>query len=54
MVPSKLQKAERDIDDYQKKYDSIQQLKPVKENVSINHNSSYYFICITWNLENSF
>lgn len=34
MVPSKLQKAERDLDDHQKKYDAIQQLKPVKESMN--------------------
>lgn len=41
MVPSKLQKAERDLDDHQKKYDAIQQLKPVKESVSIHYNLFY-------------
>lgn len=34
MVPSKLQKAEKDLNEYQNKYDSIQQLKPVKETIN--------------------
>lgn len=34
MVPAKLQKAEKDLDEFRKKYDSMMQLKPLKENVS--------------------
>ncbi|VDI79249.1 DNA repair protein RAD50 [Mytilus galloprovincialis] len=34
MVPAKLQKAEKDLDEFRKKYDSMMQLKPLKENES--------------------
>ncbi|CAG2192451.1 RAD50 [Mytilus edulis] len=34
MVPAKLQKAEKDLDEFRKKYDSMMQLKPLKENIS--------------------
>jgi len=33
MVPEKLSKAEREIDEFQEKYDQIMQLKPLKEQV---------------------
>lgn len=33
MVPSKLRKSERDLEQYQNEYDALQQLKPIKENV---------------------
>ncbi|XP_063414540.1 DNA repair protein RAD50-like [Mytilus trossulus] len=35
MVPAKLQKAEKDLDEFRKKYDSMMQLKPLKENISM-------------------
>ena len=34
MVPNKLQRAEKDLDEFQKKYDALNQLKPLRENVS--------------------
>ena len=34
MVPSKLVKTEKDLDEYRTKYDAMMQLKPLKENVS--------------------
>ncbi|GAB1599065.1 DNA repair protein RAD50-like [Argonauta hians] len=34
MVPSKLKKSERDLEQFQNEYDSLQQLKPVKENLT--------------------
>lgn len=33
MVPNKLQRAEKDLDEFQKKYDSLNQLKPLRENM---------------------
>ena len=33
-MPNKLLKAEKDLDEYKVKYDSMMQLKPLKENVS--------------------
>ncbi|KAK3099688.1 hypothetical protein FSP39_008022 [Pinctada imbricata] len=33
MVPNKLLKAEKDLDEYKVKYDSMMQLKPLKENI---------------------
>lgn len=35
MVPGKLLKTEKDLDEYQTKYDAMMQLKPLKENVSL-------------------
>lgn len=35
MVPSKLLKTEKDLDEYRTKYDAMMQLKPLKENVSL-------------------
>ncbi|ESP01817.1 hypothetical protein LOTGIDRAFT_139012 [Lottia gigantea] len=35
MVPGKIQKSEKDLEEYQKKYDNMTQLKPLKENVSL-------------------
>ena len=35
MVPNKLQRAEKDLDEFQKKYDALNQLKPLRENVSM-------------------
>lgn len=34
MVPEKLAKAEKEIEEYQEKYDQIMQLKPLKEQVT--------------------
>ena len=34
MVPTKLQKAEKDLKEFEEKYDKMMQLKPIKENVS--------------------
>ncbi|XP_029643007.1 DNA repair protein RAD50 isoform X1 [Octopus sinensis] len=35
MVPSKLHKSERELEQYQKEYDTLQQLKPIKENLTL-------------------
>ena len=42
MVPNKLQRAEKDLDEFQKKYDSLNQLKPLRENVSFRGVSSWF------------
>lgn len=42
MVPSKLLKTEKDLDEYRTKYDAMMQLKPLKENVSLMR-------CTCWN-----
>ena len=42
MVPNKLQRAEKDLDEFQKKYDSLNQLKPLRENVSLRGVSSWF------------
>ncbi|KAL5011885.1 hypothetical protein ScPMuIL_010436 [Solemya velum] len=34
LVPSKLEKAESDLDNFQKKYDSLLQLRPLQENIT--------------------
>ncbi|XP_061165388.1 DNA repair protein RAD50-like [Saccostrea echinata] len=38
MVPSKLQKSEKDLDEYRTKYDAMNQLKPLKENIAVLEN----------------
>nr|XP_022328065.1 DNA repair protein RAD50-like isoform X1 [Crassostrea virginica]XP_022328067.1 DNA repair protein RAD50-like isoform X1 [Crassostrea virginica] len=35
MVPSKLVKTEKDLDEYRTKYDAMMQLKPLKENITV-------------------